>query len=112
VENRTISSESLSLQLERVPCLHGKRLALLTQRDRAVVLIPEPGEMERVFDGAFEEVTTAWDELLNHIMPHWRNHRHGNHRIRMEIKDFERNAERFAEVFSLLVELILPKDLV
>jgi hypothetical protein len=112
VQNRTTSSLSLSLQLERVPCLYGKRLALLTQRDPAIVHIPGPREMERVFGGAFEEVTTAWNQMLNHVMPHWLIHLDGNKRIRMETKDLERNAERFAGVFDLLAELILSTDLV
>lgn len=110
VQNRTTSSLSLSLQLEGVPCLHGKRLALLTQREPTVVHIPGPQEMERVFNGAFEEVTTAWNEMLNDVMPHLRSHLDGNKRICMETKDFEREAERFAEVFGLLAKLILSTD--
>jgi hypothetical protein len=112
VTNRTISNRSLSLQLGGVPCMKGKRIALVTQRDRAVILLPAPGEMERVFDGAFEEVTMAWNEMFNHVMPRWQIHLDGNQWIRMEIKDFERNAERFAGVFALLAKVILSTDLV
>jgi hypothetical protein len=110
VTNRTTSSLSLSLQLERVPCMKGKRLALLTQRDPAVVYLPEPGEMARVLGGAMAEVTAAWDGLFQFVMPQWRIHRDGNKRVRMEIKAFEQNAEAVARVFCLLAELILLPD--
>jgi hypothetical protein len=105
--NRTTSSLSLSLQLERVPCMKGKRLALLTQRDPAVIHLPAPGEMDRVLGGAMAEVTAAWDDLLKLVMPHWRIHLDGNRRISIETKDFEKNAEAFATVFARLAERIL-----
>jgi hypothetical protein len=107
VTNRTSSSLSLSLQLERVPCMKGKRLALLTQRDPSVIYLPAPGEMARVLGGTLAEVTAAWDDLLKLVMPHWRIHLDGNNRVRIETKDFEQNAEAFARVFAQLAERIL-----
>jgi hypothetical protein len=107
VTNRTTSSLSLFLQLARVPCMKGKRLTLLTQRDPAVIYLPEPGEMARVFGEALAEVTAAWDDLLKLVMPHWPTHSDGNKRVCMETKDFEQNAEAFATVLARLAERIL-----
>jgi hypothetical protein len=106
VKNRTWSSRSLSLQLEQVPCMKGKCLALLTQRDAAVILLPAPEEMARVLGGALAEVTAAWDDLLNLVMPHWPTHVDGNNRVHMETKTFKQNAETFARVFALLADRI------
>jgi hypothetical protein len=87
--------------------MKGKRLALLTQRDPAVIYLPEAREMARVFGGALLEVTSEWDDLLKLVMPHWPTHLDGNRRIRLATEDFAQNAEAFARVFALLAERIL-----
>jgi hypothetical protein len=102
VANRTTSSQSLSLQLERVPCMGGRRLALLTQRHQAAFHLPVPKEMTRVLGGALADVTAAWGDLLQRIMPDWPVHADSNQRVRIEAKVFEQNANEFAVVFALL----------
>jgi len=107
VTNRTTSSQSLSLQLERVPCMKGKRLALLTQRDPTVIHLPEPGEMARVLGGTLADVTAAWKDLLELVIPHWGVHADGNKRVRIKTKLLEQNAEAFATVFAQIAERVL-----
>jgi hypothetical protein len=107
VTNRTTSNLSLSLQLERVSCMKGKRLALLTQRDPATIYLPEAGEMARVFGGAMAQFTAEWNDLLKLVMPNWPTNLDGNRRVRLATKDFAQHAEAFARVFALLAEQIL-----
>jgi hypothetical protein len=107
VVNRTTSPQSLSLRLERVPCMRARSLALLTQRDAAAFLLPEPDEMDRVLGGPLADVTGAWKGLLGRIMSNWSVHKSENHRIRMDAQDFERNAKAFADFFAHLKGRVL-----
>lgn len=107
VVNRTISSRSLSLQLERVPCMSGKRLALLTQKNPALFLVPVPEEMARVLGGPMDDVTTAWSDVLSNTLPNWPLFKDGNKRIRIEAKILERNYRAFTAVFAHLAQRVL-----
>lgn len=107
VVNRTTSSQSLSLQLERVPCMGGKSLALLTHRGSASFSVPVPQEMHRVLGESLADITASWANLLQRIVPNWPVHADGNLRIRIDAEQFERNAEDFAVVFDQLAKRVI-----
>jgi hypothetical protein len=105
--NRTTSNHSLSLQLERLPCMGGKRLAILTQRDPVAFHLPAPTEMTRVLGEAFADVTAAWEDMLQRVLPNWPVYTDGNRRVRIEAKVFEQNIEAFTLLFTQLADCIV-----
>ncbi len=52
--------------------------------------------------GALADVTAAWGDLLQLMIPDWPVHADSNQRVRMETKDFEQNAEAFTVSFAQL----------
>ena len=85
----------------------GKSLALLTQRYPAAFHLPVPGEMTRILGESLADVTTAWGNLLQLIMPGWPVHADRNQRIRVAARAFERNADAFAVFFAQLALRVL-----
>jgi hypothetical protein len=48
--------------------------------------------MTRVLGGALADVSAAWEDLLQLVMPDWPVHADSNQRVRIEAKVFEQNA--------------------
>ncbi len=83
VMNRPTDPGSLSLRLRSGPSVHCQgSFALLTQRGAGGdFLVPDPGEMERIFRDPLDRAVPHWRVLLDRVRPRWDAHIAGNKRI-------------------------------